>query len=317
MKTLPLALLLAVTGIAHADLFVGSFNNNAVYRYDENTGALLGGGAFIASGSGGLGLPHRVFLPGDGTLLVASAATDQILRYDGATGAFIGAFIQPNTNGLTNELDYPVDMAIGPDGALYVTSQLNDRVLRFHATSGAFLGTFAAAGSGGLDGPSGLEFHNGDLYVAGRFSDQIHRFNGVTGAPVGTGIFATGLSQPFGVEWGADGNLYVGNGDTNSVLRFDSGGSSLGTFASGGGASLPIDLAFGPNDGLYLASFGSDTVIKYDATTGGSPATFVSAGSGGLDGPNFLTFGTIPEPSTGAYALTGLALLLRRRSIPA
>ncbi len=305
----------AVSATAAADLFVSGFSNGTVYRYDETTGAVIGGGPFISGG--GLSLPHRSILGDDGNLHVASAGNDQILRYDGTTGAFIDAFIAPGTKGLAvGVLDYPVDQAIGPDGNLYVSSQLNDSILRFDRVTGQFIDVFVPPGTGGLDGPSGIKFHAGDLFVAGRFSNEVYRFNGATGALMSVFVPGTaGLNQPFGIEFDGAGNLLVVSGSSNSVLRFDGvTGASLGAFVSSetGGLSLPIDLTFGPDGALYVASFNDSKVARFDGLSGASLGNFVPPGTG-VEGANFVTF-TVPEPGTFATLIfAGLALRSRRR----
>jgi len=74
--------------VARADLFLSGFNTNAVYRYDEVTGAPVGSGVFIAAGSG-LNLPHGILRMADGSYIVASAGNDTVLRYS-STGAPLG-----------------------------------------------------------------------------------------------------------------------------------------------------------------------------------------------------------------------------------
>jgi outer membrane protein assembly factor BamB len=169
---------LMVADPVRGDLFVSSFTQNSVRRYDENTGAFIG--TFINAGLGGLSAPHRGTFGPDGNFYVASANNDRVLRYNGATGAFIDVFAS------ATQLDYPVDLQWGPDGNLYVSSQLNDSVVRFNGTTGAFIDVFVSAGSGGLDGPSGIQFHGGDLFVAGSFNtagqNHLYRYDGVTGA---------------------------------------------------------------------------------------------------------------------------------------
>jgi hypothetical protein len=87
---------------------------------------------FIAPASGGLTRPRvPVFGPdsnADGLpdLYVASAHTDEVLRYDGSTGAFLDVFVAPGSGGLNG----PADLAFGSDGKLYVSGFEGNHVLR-------------------------------------------------------------------------------------------------------------------------------------------------------------------------------------------
>src|SRR5207247_2315517 len=111
--------------------------------------------------------------------------------------------------------------------------------------------------------------------------------------------------------FGADGNAYVVNGNTNAVLEFDgTTGAALGTFVSSGsgGLSLPVGLDFGPDGALYVASLNNNKVAKFDAATGASLGDFVAPGSG-VNGPNFLTFAA-PEPGVFVALISGAAILL-------
>jgi streptogramin lyase len=268
--------LVALSGAAWADIFVSSFSGNTVKRYSSVDGSFIG--TFVSAGSGGLSAPHRGYFGPDGNFYVASANNDTILRYNGNTGAFMDIFIQNGAKGLpAGTLDYPVDMTIGPDGLLYVSSQLNDSILRFNASTGQFVDVFVASGSGGLDGPSGIEFHNGDLFVSGRFSNAAYRYDGTTGTyelTIGAGV----VSPAYGLTFGLDGNLYVASGSTNQVVRFDpTSGANLGNFlATGSGLSGAIGVEFGPDNNLYVASLNTNEVKRYNGATGASLGTFVA-----------------------------------------
>jgi hypothetical protein len=74
----------------------------------------------------------------DGHLYVASYGTDQVLRYNGQTGAFLGVFVVAGGG----FLDGPIDLAFGPDGHLYVASSLSHQVVRYHGATGGSLGPF-------------------------------------------------------------------------------------------------------------------------------------------------------------------------------
>src|SRR5690242_18918140 len=88
---------------------------------------------------------------GRADLLVSSFDSFQILRYDDATGAFLGGF----ATGLPG--DRPLGMTIGPDGNLYVGVNnfgpaSESAIRRFDAQTGALIDTFAFGGN--LDGPT-------------------------------------------------------------------------------------------------------------------------------------------------------------------
>src|SRR5262245_21950984 len=104
----PFVVLFIAAATAKADLYVSSFNQNTVARYDALTGTFLG--TFVSAGLGGLSAPHRGDFGPDGNFYVASANNDRILRYNGTTGAFMGIFASAAA------LDYPVDFRWGPDG---------------------------------------------------------------------------------------------------------------------------------------------------------------------------------------------------------
>lgn len=186
------------------------------------------------------------------------------------------AFVAAGSGGLST----PKDLTLGPDGNLYVASSGTNSVLRYNASTGQFLSTFVASGSGGLQTPYGVTFGpEGDLYVSSGSNSILH-YNGSTGAFVNAFVApgVGGLNSPTGLEFGSDGNLYVSSQGNNSVLRY--AGPSAGVNA---GSPLPA--------------------------TGQAGATFVAAGSGGLDTPKDLKFG--PDGDLYVASVNSNAAVLR------
>src|SRR5690242_8823133 len=70
-------------------------------------------------------------------LVVSSANSSSILRYNGQTGAFTDTFVGTGNGGM----NFPEGMAVGPDGSLYVRSAGN--ILRIDGTTGVVT-TFAS-----------------------------------------------------------------------------------------------------------------------------------------------------------------------------
>src|SRR5690349_4974365 len=91
VRTLAVAACLAMS-TARADLLAGNFfdPNLDVLRYD-NVGALVG--TFVPTLSGGLSFPLGGTFGPDGNFYVSDSDHDAVLRYNGATGAFIDAFV--------------------------------------------------------------------------------------------------------------------------------------------------------------------------------------------------------------------------------
>ena len=138
------------------------------------------------------GLEPRLMLAGD--LLIAHLETDSILRFDGTSGAPLGAFVPSGAGGLVD----PHEPTFGPDGNLYVISQANgaQKILRFSGSTGAFLNTFVDTGAGGFAGASTMTFGpDGDLYVATATSRGVLRYDGSTGAFEGIAASGNGIQR--------------------------------------------------------------------------------------------------------------------------
>lgn len=110
-----------------------------------------------------MGLPRRAggschalpqgltFGPSD-DLYVVNDDTQTVLRFDGDTGAALGAFADPI--GSPSDGSMPL---FGPDGRLYVNIlDGGGQIERFDADTGASQGVFIAGGSAGMADPYGF-----------------------------------------------------------------------------------------------------------------------------------------------------------------
>lgn len=306
-----LASLLALTlslaaPVAPAQILVSDFNLDRIVQVaaDGSSATVL-----VASGAGGLDLPHRSRLGPDGLLYVASAGTDQILRFNASTGVVVDTFAGPGGGAL----DYPVDLVFRPDGYLYVSSQLTNTILRYDASSGARDIAWSVSHAD-LVGPSGLVFDDdGHLYVAGRFSNNVVRFDAATGAHE---LTLANVPSAFGLALAPDGRLLAASGTDGTVLAFSAPAAaapSRTTLISG--LALPVGLELNPPTGeLLVANYSGSAVTRHDLTDG---ALLGPLNTGGLlNGPNFLT--AIPEPATASTLAAVAAFVFaatRRRRI--
>lgn len=267
-------------GNLYASAFdTGPNTNGRILKYDLNTGALLE--TFVPAGTGGIFSPLELIFGADGDLYVVNnqVGSDNILRFDGMTGAPKGIF----ATGLTT----PQDLVFGPDGNLYVSNGNSSvsSVFRFDGLTGAFIDEFITSGLGGLNGPSGLAFGpDGNLYVASGFTNSIFRYDGISGALIDEFISSGsgGLLGPTDITFGPDDALYANSRVAGSVV--------------------PGGIA--------------GAVRRYDSVTGSFLGNFVDAGSGGLGLPKrglIFVNAEIPEPTTLALVALGIAGLGFRR----
>ncbi len=196
------------------DLFVACFGGNSVNRIDSASGAVS---TFVSGGNGGLFAPRQLAFGPNSDLFVASAS-GELLQFDGASGSFLGAFVDATGNG-GGALD-PYGFAFH-GGLLYVTSFFTDSVAVFSGTTGAFVATRVASGSGGLDEPTALAFApDGALLVASHGDDNVRRYDAGTGAYLGALVpaGAHGLAAPVDLAVLPEPSAMLGIGAGCAVL---------------------------------------------------------------------------------------------------
>jgi hypothetical protein len=305
-------------------LLVDSFNTNSVLRYDETTGAFVD--EFVPKNTGGLYSSGNMDFGPDHNLYVSNGLfspknkANNVLRFDGASGALLGDFAD------SGQLTDPRGVIFGPEGDLYVADgNGSGSVLRYDGQTGAFLDMFVPPGGGGLSHPSAMLFGpDGNLYVLCTDQSEVLCFQGPTGTNPGSlldtfvSAGSGGLHQPLSMAFGPDENLYVANSMANDptsggILRYDGrSGAFLGTFIApaSGGLIKPLSILFGPNGDLFVGSadaYGgslakphTSTVLRYDGTTGDFLGAFVTPDNGGLRYPSQLLF-TETDPMTLAF----------------
>jgi streptogramin lyase len=273
---------------------------------------------------------------GNDLLVMTSSGSTGILRYNGSSGAFVGKFTGFSGTGYS--------MTYGPDGNLYVGTSNN--ISRYDGQTGAFLNVLVPTTNGTTNPtPFDMAFGpDGNLYVTGAGNKPVWRYNGSTGQFIDAFTGSTSGSQPEGLIFGADGNLYLA--DNFNVDRYNGiTGAFVNHFAGGSGLERAGEVRFGPDGNLYvvgnsllkfngktgsiisnLSSIGSEyfafgpdgnlytsgfSGIDRYSTSGVLLNHFVPTGSGGLSGPRALVF--VPEPGTLLAMVSVSTILLGRR----
>ena len=280
-----------------ANLLVTSQLDKTVREYNGTTGAFVR----VAAAGGALGDPLGLAIGAGGALLVSDGQTNQVKRYDSATGAFLGVLASTSVAG-------PGGMTIH-DGKLYVANANPPQgVEQFDAATGLHTGSFVPA----LVNPSPRDVKvnpaNNRLYVLYYNAATVETFDLATkssfgllmppGSPLGSG----GLYTPSSMAFGPDGNLYVSGGALGGnfgVWRYDATtGAFIDLFANTGSETYsPIGIVFGPDNNLYVATQSAATVMRFHYPTGAFMGFFVPDGGGGLTAPFDLIFSGVSAAS--------------------
>lgn len=231
----------------------------------------------------------------DGNLYVASYNDGTVNKYNGATGAYIGAA----ASGLT----YPTDVAFDSHGFMYVSEVIANSVVKVSLASQTVVQTYT-----GFNTPYGvLERSNGDLLVSAYNAGEVYDVNTTTGL---TTVFASGLVTPEGLALGPDGRYYVcgtDNGTTVDVIPASGGSFSL--WASG----IPFGTSWGVFSAGNLYTTGVGGATELDGFTGAVVGTLYN---GYRNNAGIAARGDIATPEPGSIALLagmGLAGLTARR----
>ena len=241
-------------------------------------------------------------------LLVANEAGNAVMRYDGATGAALGAFVAAGSGGLTS----PEDIKFGPNGNLYVASYFGT-VKQYNGVTGAYIGDLVTTGSGGVSNIIGMTFGpDNNLYIAnfaGSGGSSVKKYNGLTGAYMGDLVTngSGGLANPRDIKFGPDGNLYVAGLSNYAVKRYNgTTGAYIDDFVPASYLGQQAAAILFRGNVLYVSNMANNDIQRYDITTG-YVDTFTLPGSYAGAG----TYDMIESPDGRLYAAESAARVTR------
>jgi DNA-binding beta-propeller fold protein YncE len=242
---------------------VANAGDHTVSVFDGASGAYVGNA--VDPGAGGLENPTGVAFGPDGSLYIGSSGNGRILRFDGASGKFLGTFSEGDP------LERPFSLIFSPSGELLVSA--GAAVLRYHR-DGAFVGY--AARDESLEQPIGLAMgKDGLLYVANSTARNITRFDPATGTKVDV-FAADSLVFPSDLAFGPEGDLYVSAAGAHRVVRFDGASGAfkeiVTTLPESG---VPMGLAF-RDQRLVVGDFARSRLFFVDFDDPGAGAREVA-----------------------------------------
>ena len=215
-------------------LIVTGIDNNAIKRYNPQTGEFLGD---FSSGYS-LSRPTKMSIGPDSLLYVSQwgSIQNKVVRFD-LEGQFIDEFTQ---NGIPNGCG----MAWDEVGNLYVSYYGNGgtgAVQRFGAQGNA-LGQFIS--SANLNGPVGIWQNEAEEWLVSDWTKgTVERFD-TTGTHLST--FINGLTNVEGHTFDSEGNIYLCDWSRNVVNRYLPDGTFDVVFINTGGLLAPNSIIFGP-----------------------------------------------------------------------
>jgi trimeric autotransporter adhesin len=207
--------------------------------------------------------PYAMVLATDGSLVIADAAGNRVLRYrpGGAVtvlaGTGVAVTVADGAVAATSPVSRPSGVAVAADGRIFF-SEADAHRIRVIGTDGR-LSTFAGNGSGthsgdggpataaGIADPAGLALRDGVLYIAeyGGHSVRAISAAGVISTVAGVGLAGfsgdggaatgAGLNQPVAVTISADGrSLYISDQGNHRIRTVDLASGTIRTFAGTG-----------------------------------------------------------------------------------
>ncbi len=179
---------------ANGSLYVGSFSQHLVRRFDSATGQDQG--VFVPAQTAGiLGIDAGMQFDSSGNLNIPGFDSNTVLRVNGQTGAVLSNSIPAGSGGL----NAPRVVAFSPNGQrMLVSSWRSNQILEYAADSGAFVGQFGPL----LGGVTGIAFGPDNvLFATDSQSNSVVRLNANTGVFIDTLV-------PSG-SGGLDGATYI------------------------------------------------------------------------------------------------------------
>jgi hypothetical protein len=159
-------------------------------------------------------------------------------------------------------LAWPQDILFLEDQNVVLISNLNTgRITKYNSTTGDYIGDFAT----GIGGPTRMKIGADSLLYVLQWSGngKVRRYQ-LDGTFVDE-FTSVGVTQSIGIDWDADGNLYVSSYGGASVRKFDSDGNSLGIFINTNLAG-PTNIWFDDNGDLLITDYNGTAVKKFDSS---------------------------------------------------
>lgn len=273
-----LAVCLAVSMPASAELLYVTMDNQTVTSYDisQSTATDVQNSAqtFLSLSF----LPIGLAFDSASNVYVADSGANLIRKY-----SFSGTPLS------TISTNTPLGLAMDANDNLYVANHNFNTVTKYNS-SGGFVSSISSAVAQDVAFDSA-----GNIFISnGSPTNTVSKYNS-SGTFLST--ISGNMNNPYGLALDASANLFVANLNTN-VSEFNSAGTFQRSLSPSSGDARANDTLVDSLGNLYVTNYYDNKISKFD-----SSGNFVFSWST----PSNPRFMAVPEPSTYAMALAGLA----------
>lgn len=245
-------------------------------------------------------------------ILVGSCYTNNVLRFDGETGEYLGEFVPAGSGGMNCPEG---EMLVDEDGYLYVTSfsypPLRAPLESVVPLPAALALTESISGTGVVTSTGMHNDHGTPVFErtpsAVTYNDQVLRFDAKTGEFIDVYLPPdAALNGPHGMAFTKEGNLFVATRFSSNLLIYDGESRDVqqvvvenGEYMLAEGITPGLSfrdtntIALGPDGGVYVSSYETGDVFAFDEETGVLLDRFVSGEDDGhpMQHPHNVLFG--------------------------
>ena len=264
-------------------LYVADYTYSKIRRYNGTTGAPMGTvlDATSAEWASTAGRPSGLAWNGN-TLYVASLGGVERFSLSGTSLGLFGDAVGVPSSSSAPGIVWAYDVAFGTDGRMYVAERILGKILYYDASTGLYLGEISSATSPNTRRASGLAWGNAingttgsSLFQSGDDGGRVNEINPATGTLAREFNSSLYIDEPYGMDVGPDGTLYVTNKDYDNVAAISPQGT-VSKFVpnDANGLDDPRDVVIGP---AYSTS-------SSDSASGASGSAESSTGAAGSQG---------------------------------
>lgn len=184
---------------------------------------------------------------------------------------------------IADSIVWPQDIVFVEDQDVVLISNLKQsgNISKHDINTGQYIEDFAS----GINGPTRMKIgEDGLLYVLQWYNGNNKVLRYALDGTFVDEFTSVGVPQSIGIDWDADGNLYVSSYTGGYVQKFDTDGNDMGQFISDNLAG-PTNIWFNDNGELMVNDYNGGAVKRFSAT-----GEFVETYINGLSGPEGVAY---------------------------